>query len=108
MGVFLFSKITVACFSRFQFLEKVYIDKIMSKSKSLKVYTCVYCADVEVGTSTPKIRGCKKSSFHHWVYLGEKGLDKYVCQNCGIKVNIYGMPSQEGCTGGKTHNWNKI
>lgn len=82
----------------------------MHKSKLLKVYSCAYCAEVEVGTSTPKIRGCKKSSFHHWVCLGERGLEKYVCQSCGIKVNIYGTPSTEGCTvgEGKSHTWNKV
>jgi hypothetical protein len=79
----------------------------MHKTKLLKVYTCAYCAEVEVMTATPKIRGCKKSSFHRWVCVGERGLDKYVCQSCGIKVNIYGTPSDEGCTVGKTHTWNK-
>ncbi len=80
----------------------------MHKEKSLKVYACANCAEVEVKTATPKIRGCKKSSFHNWVLIGERGLDKYVCQSCGIKVNIFGTPSQEGCSVAKTHTWNKV
>jgi hypothetical protein len=63
---------------------------------------------VQVKTTTPKIRGCKKSSFHNWVLLGEKGLNKFTCDACGVKVNTIEMPQQAGCVDGKKHDWKKI
>ena len=45
----------------------------MHKPKELKVYCCAECRETEVKTTTPKIRGCKKASFHHWIFMGEKG-----------------------------------
>jgi hypothetical protein len=80
----------------------------MHKPKLLKVYCCAECSEVEVKTITPKIRGCKKASFHRWVCMGERGEDKYVCDVCNIKINTSTIPSQYGCLGGKFHNWTKV
>jgi hypothetical protein len=81
----------------------------MNKTKLLKVYCCAECSEVEVKTATPKIRGCKMASFHRWIVLGEKGLDKYVCEACGVKVNTHEAPSTQGCRKSATgHKWNKI
>ncbi|HTA81709.1 MAG TPA: hypothetical protein VK783_02165 [Bacteroidia bacterium] len=80
----------------------------MHKEKSLTVYSCSACSEVEVKTSTPKIRGCKKASMHMWVTLGEKGLNKFVCENCKVKVNTTDVPALNGCAVGGTHNWRKV
>jgi hypothetical protein len=40
--------------------------------------------------------------------MGEKGLNKYVCEGCGLKVNTIDMPLQSGCSGGKKHEWRKV
>lgn len=80
----------------------------MHKPKELSVYCCSACSEVEVKTSTPKIRGCKKASMHMWVTLGEKGLNKYVCESCKVKVNTTEIPSTSGCAVNKTHTWNKV
>ena len=80
----------------------------MHKTKLLKVYACVHCAQVEVGTTTPKIRGCKSASFHRWITMGEKGLDKYVCDACGVKVNTHTVPALQGCRKAPSHIWTKI
>ncbi|HTB08013.1 MAG TPA: hypothetical protein VK806_13770 [Bacteroidia bacterium] len=80
----------------------------MNKPKLLKVYYCTECAELEVKTATPKIRGCKMSSFHKWIILGERGPDKYLCDNCGIKVNTNDIPTEIGCRKGTSHKWTKI
>jgi hypothetical protein len=80
----------------------------MYKPKELSVYCCTACFEVQVKTSTPKIKGCKKTSFHNWLVLGEKGLNKYVCQACGVKVNTVDPPVESGCVEGKKHQWNKV
>jgi len=80
----------------------------MHKAKSLSVYCCTACFEVQVKTTTPKIRGCKKSSFHNWMVMGEKGLNKYVCEGCGVKVNTVEIPAQAGCRDGKKHEWKKV
>jgi hypothetical protein len=63
--------------------------------------------ETEVKTTTPKIRGCKKSSFHHWIYMGDKGQERYTCPVCGVKINTYGPPAVMGCKDGQTHQWVK-
>ena len=80
----------------------------MHKAKSLSVYCCTACFEVQVKTTTPKIRGCKKSSLHNWMVMGEKGLNKYVCEGCGVKVNTVEIPAQAGCRDGKKHEWKKV
>jgi len=80
----------------------------MYKVKNLSVYCCSACSEVQVKTTTPKIRGCKRASFHNWMLIGEKGLNKYVCDGCGVKVNTMEVPLQNGCLGGKNHNWTKV
>lgn len=80
----------------------------MSKSKILNVYCCTACQEVQVKTSTPKIRGCKKTAFHNWMLMGEKGMNKYACEACGVKVNTIDMPQQSGCRDGKKHEWKKV
>ena len=80
----------------------------MHKEKVLNVYLCTSCFEVQVKTSTPKIRGCKVFAFHNWVLAGEKGLNKYKCEGCGVKVNTVAAPIQAGCKGGKEHEWNKL
>ncbi|MGP8217585.1 MAG: hypothetical protein ACLQQ4_18600 [Bacteroidia bacterium] len=80
----------------------------MNKTKLLKVYCCAECSEVEVKTTTPKIRGCKTASFHRWIIMGEKGLGKYVCTACGVKVNTNMVPSQQGCRKAASHSWSKI
>jgi hypothetical protein len=79
----------------------------MNKPKLLNVYCCSACSEVEVKTSTPRIKGCKKSFLHNWVFLGEKGIEKYVCKNCGVKVNMIGVPATIGCAAGKSHEWER-
>jgi hypothetical protein len=80
----------------------------MHKPKALNVYCCSACSEVQVKTTTPKIRGCKKAAFHNWMTVGEKGLNKYICQGCGVKVNTVDVPLLNGCLGGKNHLWNKV
>jgi hypothetical protein len=80
----------------------------MYKPKELKVYCCAECFEVQVKTSTPKIKGCKKSSFHRWTYMGERGPDRYMCSVCGIKINTLGVPTGYGCKEGRTHKWTKV
>lgn len=80
----------------------------MHKEKILNVYCCSACSEVQVKTSTPKIRGCKASSFHNWITVGEKGLNKYKCERCGVKVNTTDIPLQSGCKDGTKHEWKKI
>jgi len=79
----------------------------MHKSKQLKVYCCTECMEIEVKTTTPKIRGCKKSSFHRWIYMGERGLDRYVCSVCELKINTHGVPIDSGFKDGHIHQWTK-
>lgn len=80
----------------------------MKKEKNLNVYCCSACSEVQVKTTTPKIRGCSKASFHNWVIVGEKGLDRYVCEGCGAKVKTFDIPLSNGCLGGKSHIWRKL
>jgi hypothetical protein len=80
----------------------------MNKERILNVYCCSACSEVQVKTTTPKIRGCKVSSFHNWILLGEKGLNKYKCEGCGVKVNTIDMPLDSMCKDGKKHVWKKI
>ncbi len=80
----------------------------MSKERILNVYCCSACSEVQVKTSTPKIRGCKVSAFHYWILMGEKGLNKYKCEGCGVKVNTIDAPLAAGCKDGKKHEWNKL
>jgi len=80
----------------------------MNKPKQLKVYCCSACNEVEVRTNTPKIKGCKKSFLHNWVYMGEKGIEKYVCKSCGVKVNTMGTPTLSPCSVSKNHVWERL
>lgn len=80
----------------------------MHKEKKLNVYQCTACFEVQVKTSTPKIKGCKSSAFHNWLTIGEKGLNKYKCEVCGVKVNTIDMPIPAGCKGGNKHEWKKV
>ena len=80
----------------------------MNKERILNVYCWSSCFEVQVKTITPKIRGCKKASFHSWMLLGEKGLNKYKCDGCGVKVNTIENPLQNGCKDAKKHDWKKI
>ena len=80
----------------------------MGKEKILNVYCCTACFEVQVKTSTPKIRGCKKTTFHNWMLMGEKGMNKYVCEGCRVKVNTIDMPPQSACKDGKKHEWKKV
>jgi len=80
----------------------------MFKQKILKVYCCTECFETEVKNITPKIRGCKKASFHNWIVLGEKGQERYICNVCGVKVNTDGVPSQVGCKDKQPHQWTKV
>lgn len=80
----------------------------MHKEKTLNVYCCSACFEVQVKTATPKIRGCSKASFHTWVMVGEKGLDKYTCEGCGTKVKTFEPPLSTGCKDGKSHIWKKM
>lgn len=80
----------------------------MQKPKELKVYCCAECMETEVKTTTPKIRGCKKASFHRWIYMGDKGTERYVCNTCGVKINTMGMPAAMGCKEGQQHKWAKV
>lgn len=79
----------------------------MHKAKILKVFCCSACSEVEVKTTMPNLRGCKKTGLHNWVLMGEKGLGKYVCKGCGVKVNTTDVPTQYPCTGGAAHQWEK-
>lgn len=80
----------------------------MGKEKILNVYCCSACHEVQVKTSTPKIKGCKVSAFHNWMVMGEKGLNKHVCKTCGVKVNTVETPLEAGCNDGKKHEWTKV
>lgn len=80
----------------------------MNKLKTLSVYSCTACQEVQVRTSTPKIKGCRKTTFHNWITVGEKGINKYVCHGCGMKVNTIDMPVESGCKDGNKHGWNKV
>ena len=80
----------------------------MGKEKILNVYCCTACFEVQVKTSTPKIRGCKVSAFHNWMTMGEKGMNKYKCEVCGVKVNTIEEPLQTGCKNGNKHEWKKV
>ncbi len=79
----------------------------MFKQKILKVYCCTECFETEVKNTTPKIRGCKKATFHRWIYMGDKGQERYVCTVCSVKVNTEEVPTQFGCKDGHPHKWVK-
>lgn len=80
----------------------------MSKERILNVYCCSACSEVQVKTSTPKIKGCQVSTFHNWMLMGEKGLNKYKCEVCGVKVNTVAIPLLAGCKDGKKHEWKSL
>lgn len=59
----------------------------------------------EKSDRTPSTLGCRASSFHQWVDLGDVGMENYVCKKCGLHLESHRTPSTLGCTASSFHQW---